>query len=146
MNEPHELVYFTDRDLGHHFPERLRAAGIKVERHDDHFGLLTADSDWIGEIGRRGWIALSRDARIRYSPLALQTLMESGARLFVIVGRLTTDQAAELFLRRRKQIEKLLQRETRPFIAKIRRDGILVWLRKKEWERRNAMLRGKGVT
>lgn len=23
MNEPRELVFFTDRDLGHQFPERL---------------------------------------------------------------------------------------------------------------------------
>jgi hypothetical protein len=35
MNEPHEIVYFTDRDLGHQFPEMLRAAGPRVERHDD---------------------------------------------------------------------------------------------------------------
>lgn len=99
MNGPHELVYFTDRDLGNRFPERLRAAGVRVERHDDHFGQLTTDPEWIGEIGRRSWVALTRDARIRYSPLAVGTLMESGARLFVIVGRLTTKEAAAIFLR-----------------------------------------------
>jgi hypothetical protein len=32
------VVYFTDRNLGKQFPEILRAAGLTVERHDDHFG------------------------------------------------------------------------------------------------------------
>jgi hypothetical protein len=31
------LVYFTDRDLGKKIPEILRAAGLSVERHADHF-------------------------------------------------------------------------------------------------------------
>ncbi|MGD9883055.1 MAG: hypothetical protein AB7U95_23370 [Reyranella sp.] len=132
MNEPHEIVYFTDRDLGHQFPEKLRAAGLRVERHDDHFGQLTPDPEWIGEIGRRGWVALTRDARIRYSPLAVETLMESGARLFVIVGRLTTEEAAAILLRQRKRIERLLRKESKPFIGKIRRDTVEVWLRRRD--------------
>jgi hypothetical protein len=122
----------TDRDLGHQFPETLRAAGLWVERHDDHFGQLTPDPEWIGEIGRRGWIALTRDTRIRYSPLAVETLMESGARLFVIVGRLTTAEAAAIFLRQRKRVERLLRKESRPFIGKIRRDTVEVWLRRRD--------------
>lgn len=132
MNERHELVYFTDRDLGKRFPERLRAGGVRVEQHDDHFGQLTPDPEWIGEIGRRGWIALTRDARIRYSPLAVDTLMDSGARLFVIVGRLTTEEAAAICLRQQARIERLLRKESRPFIGKIRRDAVEVWLRSRD--------------
>ncbi|MGH8866324.1 MAG: hypothetical protein ACREVZ_17055 [Burkholderiales bacterium] len=135
MNGQHEIVYFTDRDLGHRFPEKLRAAGLRVERHDDHFDQLTADIKWIAEVGRRGWVAVTRDARIRYSPLALETLMSSGARLFVIVGRLTTDEAAAVFLQQRKRVERLLRKESRPFIGKIRRDSVEVWLRKSDWRR-----------
>lgn len=136
MNGRHEVVYFTDRDLGHEFPEKLRAAGLKIERHDDHFGQLTPDSEWIAEVGRRGWVAVTRDARIRYSPLALETLMVSGARLFVIVGRLTTDEAAGIFLRQRKRMERLLRKESKPFIGKIRRDSVEAWLRKRDWRPR----------
>lgn len=132
MNERHEIVYFTDRDLGKRFPEKLQAGGVRVERHDDHFSQLTPDPEWIGETGRRGWIALTRDARIRYSPLAVETLMKSGARLFVIVGRLTTEEAAAVFLRQQKRIERLLRKESKPFIGKIRRDTVEVWLRKRD--------------
>ncbi|MHB8478290.1 MAG: hypothetical protein ACYDBZ_18650 [Steroidobacteraceae bacterium] len=51
-----------------------------------------------------GWIAVSRDARIRYSPLALGVLMESGTQLFVLVGKLTTAEAAGTFLKWRERI------------------------------------------
>ena len=135
MNEPHEVVYFTDRDLGHRFPARLRAAGLLVERHDDHFDQLTPDSEWIAEVGRRGWVAITRDARIRYSPMALETLMTSGARLLVIVGRLTTDEAADSFIRQRNRVARLLRRESKPFIAKVRRDSVEFWMRKSDWRR-----------
>lgn len=136
MNEPHEIVFFTDRDLGHQFPKLLRAAGLRVEQHDDHFGQLTSDSEWIAEVGRRGWVAVTRDARIRYSPLALETLMESRARLFVIVGRLATEGAAAVFIRHRRRIERLLRKGSMPFIGKIRRDSVEVWFRMKS-RRRN---------
>ena len=77
MSERRELVFFSDRDLGGVFPALLADAGVRIERHDDHFGPQTADEEWIGEIGRRGWVAITRDARIRYSPLALSVLMSS---------------------------------------------------------------------
>jgi len=56
MSEPRELVFFTDRDLGRQFPALLVEAGIRIERHDDHFTPDTPDEDWIREIGRRRWL------------------------------------------------------------------------------------------
>jgi hypothetical protein len=133
MNEPRELVFFTDRDLGSRFPSVLRAAGVRIETHGDHFGPDTQDEKWIGEIGRRGWIAITRDARIRYSPLALRVLMESGEHIFILVGKLTTADAADTFLRWREKIALTVADEPAPFIAKIRRDGVHLWLRHKDW-------------
>ena len=135
MSEQRELVFFSDRDLGRAFPAALVAAGIKVERHDAHFAPDTPDEEWIAEIGRRGWVALSRDARIRYSPLALSVLMESRAQLFVLVGKLTTAQAGETFLRWRTEVVATALSQDRGFIAKIRRDGVHMWLREEQWRR-----------
>ena len=135
MSERREPVFFSDRDLGRVFPALLVAAGVRIERHDDHFGPETADEKWIGEIGRRGWVAITRDARIRYSPLALSVLMSSRAQLFVLVGKLTTTQAAETFLKWRQKIISTSLDENRAFIAKIRRDGVFMWLREEEWRR-----------
>jgi len=137
MSEPRDLVFFSDRDLGRQFPMFLLAAGVRIERHDDHFGPPnTSDEEWIGEIGRRRWVAVTRDARIRYSPLALSILMQSGAQLFVLVGKLTTTEAAEVFLKWREKIRATALGETGAFVAKIRRDGVHMWLRERDWRRR----------
>jgi hypothetical protein len=80
-------------------------------------------------------VALTRDTRIRYSPLALGILMQSKAQLFVIVGKITTTQAAEAFLRWRHKIAAMVLEEPGAFIAKIRRDGVHIWLREREWRR-----------
>jgi hypothetical protein len=66
MNGQREPVFFTDRDLGRQFPAALRQAGLQIEQHDNYFGPDTLDEEWIGEIGRRGWVAVTRDARIRF--------------------------------------------------------------------------------
>ena len=129
MNARPRATFFTDRDLGHRFAQLLRDAGVRVERHDDHFKPTAPDDEWIAKVGERGWIALTRDARIRYSPLALSVLRESKARVFVLVGKLTTEQAAELFLRWQSRVEALVAGETKPFIAKVRRDGVHIWSR-----------------
>jgi len=136
MSEPRDLVFFSDRDLGRRFPALLLAAGVRIERHDDHFGPDTSDEEWIGEIGRRRWVAVTRDQRIRYSPLALGILMQSGAQIFVLVGRLTTTEAADAFLKWQGEISSTALEENGAFIAKIRRDGVHMWLREQEWRRR----------
>jgi len=135
MSERREFVFFADRDLGRQFPALLFAAGVRTERHDDHFQPDTPDEEWIEEVGRRGWAAVTRDARIRYSPLALSILMQSKTQLFVLVGKLTTREAADLFLRWREKIIETAAGESGAFIAKIRRDGVHVWLREREWRR-----------
>jgi PIN like domain len=111
MSAPRELVFFCDRDLGRQFPTLLRDAGLRIQQHDDHFEPNTPDDEWIAEVGRRQWIAITRDTRIRYSPLALSVLMQSGAQLFVLVGKLTTAEAAVTFLRGREKISSTVPEE-----------------------------------
>jgi hypothetical protein len=44
-------------------------------------------------------------------------------------------EAAGTFVRQRKRVERLLRKEARPLIAKIRRDSVEVWLRMRDWRR-----------
>jgi hypothetical protein len=62
--------------------------------------------------------------------------MESGTSLFVLVGKLRTTEAAQLFLKWHAQIVSTSLGEPGAFIAKVRRDGVYVWLREQEWRRR----------
>jgi hypothetical protein len=69
------------------FPDIPRGAVLKVERHADHFRHNTPDAEWLQEIGKREWIAISHDSRIRYKPNELQTVMQYGVALLVVVGK-----------------------------------------------------------
>ncbi len=110
---------------------------MRVERADDHFRIDTADEAWLPVVASRGWLVVTRDKRMRYSPLALMALMTSGARLFVIVGKLTAAEALDVFRGHRKKVESLARTEKAAFIAKIRRDGVHIWLRHVDWARRS---------
>ena len=115
------FVYFTDRDLGKRFPEVLKAAGLTVERHADHFTEDTPDETWLETVGRRGWIALTHDRRIRYKPNDRDAVTRHGVALLVIVGAAPFPELARAFVATLPAIERFLSRNKPPFIAKVYR-------------------------
>lgn len=114
-------VYFTDRDLGKQFAEILRAGGLTVERHVDHFAHDTPDEVWLAEVGRRSWIALTHDSRIRYKPSEREAVMRHGVALLVIVGKAPFPELAQALVTTRPHMERFLARHQPPFIAKVYR-------------------------
>jgi hypothetical protein len=65
LSPPEPLVFFVDRSLGRHvIPDALRAAGVQVELHDDHFPQDAQDQIWLAEAGKRGWIVLTKDKHL----------------------------------------------------------------------------------
>jgi hypothetical protein len=64
----------------------LRERGVAVIRHDDLFPQETPDETWLQRAGSEGWIVLSRDGRIRYSPLAKAVCASAGVALFLLTG------------------------------------------------------------
>jgi len=115
------FTYFTDRDLGKRFPEILRASGLTVERHADHFTPNTADEVWLEQVGKRGWIALTHDRRIRYKPNERDAVMRHGVALLVIVGAAPFAELARAFVATLPRIEDFLVQHKPPFIAKVYR-------------------------
>lgn len=115
------FVYFTDRDLGTRFPDILQNAGLTVERHADHFVHNAPDAEWLAEVSRRGWIALTHNLRIRYTPNELQAVIDHHASLLVMVGRAPFPDLAHAFVAMLPSIERFLKRREPPFIAKVYR-------------------------
>ena len=115
------LVFFTDRDLGTRFPDILAAAGLKVERHRDHFSHDCADVDWLRTIGSRGWVAVSHDRRIRYNPNELAAVVRHRVTLLVVVGKVPFPQLARHFVATVPRITNFLAQRTPPLIAKVYR-------------------------
>lgn len=120
------LVYFTDRDLGKRFPEILSAAGLRVERHHDHFAPDATDEEWLGEIGKKGWIAITHDRRIRYKPNELEAVVHNRVSLLVVVGAVPFAELASAFVATLPRIESFLARHNPPLIAKVYRPSSAV--------------------
>ena len=114
-------TFFTDRDLGNAFPAQLRASGLTVERHADHFLPGTPDEDWLRDIGQRGWVAVTRDTRIRYKPNEVAAVRLYRVALLVLVGKAPHADLAANFVRTAERIETFLGRNPPPLIAKIYR-------------------------
>jgi len=139
-------TFFTDRDLGRQFPAELRRAGVVVEMHDDHFGPLTPDPVWLREVGRRGWVALSHDQKLRYRPQERDMAMRAGVPLFVLVGKATHSALAKNFVQTLPKVLRFLDENHRPFIARIYRPSpvagvesgkagrVELWLSLEEWK------------
>jgi hypothetical protein len=114
-------IYFTDRDLGKQFGEILKAGGLLVERHADHFAPDAPDEVWLAEVGTRGWVALTHDKRIRYRPNERDAVMRHGVALLVIVGGVSFPDLAQAFVDTMPRIERFLASHDAPFIAKVYR-------------------------
>ncbi|HEV2060779.1 MAG TPA: hypothetical protein VGR11_15615 [Solirubrobacteraceae bacterium] len=83
--------FFIDRSLGRHVvPDALRAAGaivhVMADVDGERIGQGLDDEEWIGNAGRRGWIILMKDAKVRYRPAELQPLVEHGVRAFCLTN------------------------------------------------------------
>ena len=137
-----DYTFFTDRDLGHKFPEALKVAGLNVEIHDDHFSDDTEDVEWFKEIGEKGWIVISHNHRQRTVPYEVDTWMNSKVRGFYVIGRKPFQELADNFIAAKHKVVKRLNKHNHPFMAKIYMPGnskslksgnIKMWYTYDEW-------------
>ncbi|MBA2433666.1 MAG: hypothetical protein M3480_07170 [Verrucomicrobiota bacterium] len=103
----------------------LRAAGLKVLVHDDHFAQNATDQEWLTAAGKSNWIVITRDERIRYRTAERQALRRAKVRAFLLAaqGDLRAETLAETLLRALPKIIEIVGKTQPPFIAKIWRDG-----------------------
>lgn len=121
-----ELVLFLDRNLGRNVvAERLRAEGVRVEIHDDHFpDQRTPDEVWLRFAGERGWVVLTPDARIRYRTNEQVAVESANVRQFVLTARrLTGNEIGEVLAKALPHIRRLVEQFEPPFIGKVTRNS-----------------------
>lgn len=125
MKPPEPLVFFLDRSIGRKkVAAALRQIGVQVKVHDDNFISDAKDEEWLREVGRKGWIVLTKDTRIRYRASQLAALMKGNVAAFVLTaGNLSGDEMAAVFVKSVPAISKFVARHPTPFIAKIARSG-----------------------
>ena len=76
---------FLDRSLGRvQVPRLLRAVGLRLVTLAEHYGRpadeSVADVTWLEEAGRRGWVVLMKDERIRRRPAEKAMLVRAAVR------------------------------------------------------------------
>lgn len=121
--KPH--VFFIERNLGKYKVARaLRAAGERVEIHDDYLSPDAPDEEWIRLVGRRGWIAITKDKNIRYRQWEREAIVRYKARIFVIRAKnVTADAIGVVLIKARNRIKRYADGHAPPFVAAIYRDG-----------------------
>jgi hypothetical protein len=125
-----EETFFLDSGLGRTvIAEALRAKGLTVVVHDDVFAQGTPDSEWLPNIGSKGWIVLTKDTRIRYRTNEREALLRAHTRTFVLrSGNLTGQQMADAFMKALPKIEAVLRDREAPFIAGVSVSGNVTML------------------
>lgn len=120
-----DLVFFIDRSLGGRLvAQALRDAGARVEIHDAHFPQNTPDVDWLAEVGRRGWVVLSKDERIRRNPLERAALEQAGVRAFFLTRQgLTGPEMGVLFVQALKGMRNRALSQPAPLIYTLSGSG-----------------------
>jgi hypothetical protein len=123
---PEGPVFFVDRSLGRKIiPAALRQAGEEVRIHDDLFPQNARDESWLTEVGKRGWIVLTKDTRIRYHAIEVNALRAAAVRAFVLTakGDLSGSEMAGIFVKALPAIKRLCSRQSPPFLARVNREG-----------------------
>jgi hypothetical protein len=124
-SRPPEPVLFLDRSLGRKIvAAALRTAGAVVEVHDDHFAADSPDETWLEEVGRRGWIVLTKDKQIRYRKNELAAAQAANVRLFVLTaGQLCGDDIGKAFVVALPRILLVTAKTDPPFVARVTGSG-----------------------
>jgi hypothetical protein len=113
--------FFVDRSLGGAFVAgALREAGHAVVVHDDEFEPDARDIDWLQAVGKRGWVVLTKDARIRTNALERGTLLSANVAAFMLGrGDMKGPQMATIFMAALPRMTKVLRRWDVPIIATV---------------------------
>lgn len=122
---PDSPEFFIDRCLGSQvIPKALADLGLVVHVHDDHFAQDCKDEEWPAEVGRRGWVVLSKDGRIERRYLELEALKAAKVAAFILISAgLDGPMMAEVVKRALPRMQKLLASHTGPFLGRIYKDG-----------------------
>ncbi|MGH7902033.1 MAG: hypothetical protein ACRENZ_09885 [Thermodesulfobacteriota bacterium] len=123
------LIFFLDRALGKRFIVQALSKHnpeIIVKVLDDYFESNVADEEWLRFVGHKGWIAITKDKRIRYRTPALEVIRKEKVKLFIFTkGNLTGQQMGEILIKAIPKVKTFLAKYEPPFIVTMTKSGKL---------------------
>lgn len=130
MKKGQPITFFIDRCLGSkQIAKTLSNAGIAVAIHDNHFPHDAEDVDWLPEVGRKGWVILTKDANIGKNELERIAVANANIKMFILASQsLSGQDMADILIKTIIKMQEFVRKNDAPFIAKIYRDGrIEMW-------------------
>jgi len=97
-----------------------------VIAHDDVFPQDTDDEKWLLEAGRRRWVVLMKDDRLRYRPAEQRAVIEAGVACFCLHPSkgLTGEQMAGALVKALPKILRIVEKNpSGGYIRGVNREG-----------------------
>ncbi len=113
----------------------MRDAGVQARAHDDHFQQNTPDAEWLIDVGRRGWVVLTKDKNIRVNAIERAALVRASVACFMLGrGDLTGAAMGRAFVDALPRMRRVLRRYDVPLAASVTAQaGVRVLLAGGEW-------------
>jgi hypothetical protein len=118
-------VIFVNGSMPRFVADELSRAGKDVKWKGELFPLDTKDPVWLEAVGVNGWLAITRDGKIRTRPAERQAITEHGVGCFILTYRndLKRAEIAQLVLAHIEAMEEKFRRTERPFIYTVAGNG-----------------------
>lgn len=115
-------------------PTAFRIAGLSAVVHDDIFRQDAPDEEWLSEVGRQGWIALTKDVARVQSTLQRIAVAQHNVRLFVWKSRTVIDQRtlAGILVGAASKMINFSGENAAPFVAYVYSTGDLRLVRNRK--------------
>jgi hypothetical protein len=98
----------------------LRAEGLRIEFHLDHFADDEPDLDWFKVVGKNGWVVLTKDKAIRRKQVEREAVLAEGIRMFTLPsGSMRGEEMAAVYVNSRLRMARFLKNYEGPFIAVV---------------------------
>jgi len=118
-------MIFVDRSIPKGVAEALKNVRNDVRWLEDEFPHNAKETEWLPEVGARGWLVISRDKKIRSRPGERRSLLDAGVGCFILMQKqaLTRWEYLKLVARTLDEMERLFSETPRPFIYGVGRNG-----------------------
>jgi hypothetical protein len=138
VSQEETTVFFLDENLlGRQIAESLKTAGVRVEVLSDHFPKQTPDVEWLAEVGRRGWLVLSRDTSVGINIPEAIAVAQGHVKMFALVmGNAPRAELVRDIVNAIPKMERFARSHPAPFIAKVYPLGKV-----KKWQDRNKLMK-----
>ena len=118
-------MIFIDRSIPRGVAEAVRRMHEDVIWLEDEFAHDVPDEEWLAEAGRKGWLVITHDRKIRTRPGERRAIMENGVGCFIMTYRqdLKKGEIVVLISSTLEEMERRFEETPKPFIYTVSKSG-----------------------